>query len=742
VTFYDDYMGDYGPRLGAMPGGCHPVPLSPPVFLYNPRLWKPAWGGTPPNMPGDPGTRGVNSQINAVAIQGDGKIVIGGLFTETLTGVTQNFIARLNANGTLDTGFNTGSDVGTDSNVDALAIQGDGKIVIGGQFTTARGVTQNRIARLNTNGTLDTGFNTGSDVGVSSGVNAIAVQPDGKIVIGGVFTNARGVTQNNVARLNTDGSLDTGFNTGSDIGVNGSVRSIAIQGDGKILVGGTFTTARGVTQNRIARLNTNGTLDTGFNTGSNIGCNGQVEAVAIQGDGKIVVGGQFTTARGITQNRIARLDTDGSLDFGFNVGGTIGVNGNVWSVAVQSDGKILVGGAFTTARGITQNRIARLNTNGTRDDQFNFSPGGAIGVGGAGTQVRAIAIQGDGKMVLGGTFTTARGFTQNRITRLDTFGLLDTGFNLGSPDGPGASVYADSLPNLGSCPNADLSVFCNPVSISHPAGGIRYFWAVKTLNWYNNFTTTGNEFPDKWADLGGPPCDGPFTWMCATGDLRADRIPSSDSTYRFLDVEFLFNFRRPATPTSFPQLFAIYNIYNYRDYGDGAVPDGPEYGSFGGLYTASAISEHYPAVPGVDGLYRDWSNRLIVMTLDVRCSEAYLWVDGELIVTLELGNNSDDEYYRYFDETLDGLPCLFDENLGGDGIGDTLDEIGQVFMILGEHASKIVPGDDPDDWFPDGAGWTGINGWAMFRGSPTAEDLDSWRTYFFPPGAPDPLPVT
>ena len=347
-----------------------------------------------------------------------GSLLIGGEFT-TARGVTQNNIAKLDPAAALAAGFNTGGTVGTSDIVYDIAVQPDGKIVICGAFFAARGTTQTRIARLNIDGTLDTGFNTGGTVGVNGTAVDVALQSDGKIVIGGAFTTARGTTQNYIARLNIDGTLDTGFNTGGTVGVNNSVVDIAVQSDGKIVIGGGFTTARGTTRNYIARLNTDGTLDTGFNTGGTVGVNGIVRAVALQPDGKIVIGGEFTTARGTTQNRIARLNTDGTLDTGFNTGGTVGVNGIVRDVALQPDGKIVIGGDFTTARGTTQNRIARLNTDGSLDTGFNT--GGTVGVG---APVYTVAVQPDGKIVIGGQFTTARGATQGYVAALEPDGSL------------------------------------------------------------------------------------------------------------------------------------------------------------------------------------------------------------------------------------------------------------------------------------------------------------------------------
>jgi uncharacterized delta-60 repeat protein len=157
-----------------------------------------------------------------------------------------------------------------------------------------------------------------------------------------------GGVRNRIARLNTDGSLDSGFNPNAD----SSVYTIAVQADGKILVGGLFTSMGGQTRDRIARLNLDGSLDSGFNPNAN----SIVNSIAVQADGKILVGGSFTTMGGQTRNRIARINPDGSLDASFNpnVGSTVN------SIAVQADGKIFVGGTFTSIDGVARNRLARL----------------------------------------------------------------------------------------------------------------------------------------------------------------------------------------------------------------------------------------------------------------------------------------------------------------------------------------------------------------------------------------------
>jgi uncharacterized delta-60 repeat protein len=210
-----------------------------------------------------------------------------------------------------DGGFVTGSGFG--GTVNALALQSDGKILVGGNFSDYDGVSIGRIARLNADGTLDAGFVTGS--GFGGAVNALALQSDGKILVGGNFSDYDGVSIGDaIARLNADGTLDTGFVTGS--GFNNGVLSFALQSDGKILVGGGFNMYDGTPiGDAIARLNADGTLDTGFVTGSGfIGLKGvgAVYALSPQPNGKILVGGSFNDYDGVVIRNIARLNADGT----------------------------------------------------------------------------------------------------------------------------------------------------------------------------------------------------------------------------------------------------------------------------------------------------------------------------------------------------------------------------------------------------------------------------------------------
>ncbi|MCX6553298.1 MAG: D-Ala-D-Ala carboxypeptidase family metallohydrolase, partial [Acidobacteria bacterium] len=207
---------------------------------------------------------------------------------------------------------------GASDYVEVMAVQPDGKIVVGGNFTTLGGggrgtTTRNYIGRLNADGSLDAGFNPGAD----DQFNPLVVQRDGKILVGGAFKMLGGggtgtTARNYIGRLNADGSLDTGFNPGA----NFFVLALAVQADGKILVGGEFSALGGggtgtTARNGIGRLNADGSLDAGFNPGAT----DLVAALAVQPDGRILVVGEFTTLGGggtgtTTRNRIGRLDVD------------------------------------------------------------------------------------------------------------------------------------------------------------------------------------------------------------------------------------------------------------------------------------------------------------------------------------------------------------------------------------------------------------------------------------------------
>lgn len=361
----------------------------------------------------NPGT-GANGGVESISVHNDGKIIVAGGFTE-FNGVPRNSIARLNVDGSLDESFDTG--IGANNTIEGIYLQNDGKIIIVGYFTSYNGVTRNHIARLNTDGSLDESFDPGT--GANSVIGSVSIQSDGKIIIGGYFTSYNGISRNRIARLNADGSLDESFNPGT--GANNGINSIAIQSDGKIIIGGYFTSYNGTSRNRIARLNTDGSLDESFNPGT--GANGTVTATSIQSDGKIIIGGLFTAVNNESKKYIVRLNADGSIDETFNAGGN-GPSHYVWTSAIQNDGKIIIGGNFSTYNLVVKNCLARLNADGTLDTNF------IIGTG-ADAEVNTVSIQNDGKIIISGEFTSYNGTLINRTARLNTDGTLDESFDPG-----------------------------------------------------------------------------------------------------------------------------------------------------------------------------------------------------------------------------------------------------------------------------------------------------------------------
>ena len=350
-----------------------------------------------------------------VATQSDGKVLVGCSF-DAVSPATHGRVCRLNTDGTLDTTFfnNTGS--GTNGKVSTIAVQFDGKILFGGTFSVANGVSHEGLARLNGDGTLDATFQPV----VGGPVNAIVVQPNGKILIGGRFDRVNNQFIRSIARLNYDGTLDTSFD---NVGSGGcpsffSVSAVALQPDEKIIAGGSFIMANGGLCKNMARMYFNSFLDLAFNNNLGTGATNipntedRVLALAVA-SGKIYVGGRFTKFNTASRTSLARLNTDGTLDNAFvptitASSGTPIIN----AITIQSNGNILLGGSFAQINSIARNNLARLNADGTVEQTFLNS-----GVGPNG-EVNAIAVQPDGKILIAGSFTQFNGVSRPGIARL------------------------------------------------------------------------------------------------------------------------------------------------------------------------------------------------------------------------------------------------------------------------------------------------------------------------------------
>ena len=354
--------------------------------------------------------------VNALAEDLANSWYIGGSFT-VFDSQTQGRLARIDGAGTLDFGYLTAG-VGFDNSVLKVIALSDNKTMAFGNFTKFNGTICNRVTRLSEDGILDSSFNNAA-TGANNSIKTAILQPDGKVVIAGVFTNYNGVVRNRIARIQANGQIDAAFTIGT--GFNNQVYALALQPDGKIIVAGNFTSYNGVLMNRIVRLLPDGTLDSGFLIGS--GADAIVDCILLQPDGKIVLGGQFSLFNGISHNRMVRLNPNGSIDSGFSIGA--GFDKNVYSIALQSDNKLIVGGSFTSYKGVSAKRLLRLNIDGTLDTTFS------TGLGFSNGEVRAIVVQPDDRLLIGGTFSgTYNGTAVKRMVRLLATGVYDGTFSV------------------------------------------------------------------------------------------------------------------------------------------------------------------------------------------------------------------------------------------------------------------------------------------------------------------------
>jgi uncharacterized delta-60 repeat protein len=397
--------------------------------------------------------------VTAFAIDTNtGAIFVGGNFSQ-VQGQARLRLAKIGPDGSLDGSFNPGAySPGNGAGVNAIALQDDGKILIGGYFTVVAGQSISNFTRLNSNGTIDGTFNPNAN----KGVNSILLQPGGKMLVGGSFTMIGGQSRFSFALLNPDGSADPW--TPAAVENNGYVSKVMLQPDGRIVIGGSCSVLGGRLRHNIARLNTDGSIDApgypdmraivvdvaamqpdgkivvagGTSNGSspitrlNPDCSAPdptftapdidayVNRIAIQFDGKIVIAGGFSYVSSESHYRLARLNSDGSLDTGFNL--DLSADGHVVALAVEPDGKVLVAGLFSSLGGQPITNLARFNVNGTLDPSFNPNPDGSPA---------SLTIQADGRILVTGGFYHIGGhsFSSGQgIVRLNSNGSFDSSF--------------------------------------------------------------------------------------------------------------------------------------------------------------------------------------------------------------------------------------------------------------------------------------------------------------------------
>ncbi|MNK01869.1 hypothetical protein D3C87_196820 [compost metagenome] len=442
---------------------------------------------------------GPNGDIYALAVQPDGKIFAGGTF-QFYQGQPKKHFVRLNQNGSLDTTIT----VQFDNVVRQIIILPNGKILVAGTFinciTSSGTIPIAGVVRLNADGSFDTTFNNGG-AGVNQSVhlgqmpivNSMKVLNDGKIIIAGDFVTYNGTTARCIARLNEDGTLDNTFNAGGT-GTDIMVDALAIQADGKILVGGPFTEFNGTPAGRLMRLNANGSRDNTFNTGgAGLSGSGYISTyiMRIQPDEKILVGGSFNFYNGTPLNHLIRLNTDGSIDNTFNPGGA-GPSDPAHGLAVLPDNRILISGQMTSYNGTNLGRIACLNTDGTLDNSFN------TGGTGANATIFPIALTNNNKIVIGGDFNSYNSTNAYRITRLNSAACTpstgtDTQTACGSYTWINGVTYVASNNTatdtiVGGAANGCDSIVTLNLTINQPATGIDTQTACGSYTWINGVT--------------------------------------------------------------------------------------------------------------------------------------------------------------------------------------------------------------------------------------------------------------
>lgn len=356
--------------------------LSLPALAQSIDPYDPEPGGTPTSL----------------ALQADGKAIIGGSFL-AVGGATYTRVARLNIDGSVDATF---SDPGVDGEVKTIAVQADGKLLVGGDFDSVAGQPRHFLARLDDDGTLDTGF---ADPNVDSTVWALAVQPDGKILAGGDFAHVGATARNYFARFESNGAFDPGFADPQLCCI--PVRTVALQSTGDVLIGGYFSQAGGATHFYLARYSSSGQFDPSFPDPAVTAS--IITTMVVAPDDSV-----YLNATSIPP--VIKLHADGTLDSSFNAAAA---DNGISTMALQPNGKLLIGGIFQQVGGQPRHALARLNADGTLDAsfgdmQFSFDAGNPNGY------VYGLAAQADGRIVAGGNFTLVDGQSRQFMARVAT----------------------------------------------------------------------------------------------------------------------------------------------------------------------------------------------------------------------------------------------------------------------------------------------------------------------------------
>lgn len=543
----------------------HPVHLNNPI--YN--------GFSSSNSSG-------GAKVYTTKILNNGKIVVYGDF-DLYQGITTNKLAILNPDGSLDTSFNVGLGPNyVDQHYRSSSMiceQSDGKLIVVGNFTTFNGVSKKNIVRLNLDGTIDTSFNVGSS---SNGyITCVKIQNDGKILCGGKFSQFNGQAYASMVRLNTNGTIDSSFNIGlgfkntiNSFTEDGIIKTIDIQNDNKIIVGGKFLKFNNIVKINLVRLNSNGTIDNSFNIGIGGGNNttdgtnnGQIyRTIYDNSSNKIYLTGIINNFNGNPSFNLLRLNNDGTIDTTFNFTSTIGYNGlnsngYIYDMNLQSNGKILLGGEGINLNNCTGNycsRIIQINQDGTIDDTFDCKLVGAY------TTVYSIDSLND-FIIISGQFTSVN-FTpiyKGSIVKILQNGLTDLSFNPNLGTDAYAPVITSSI-NLN-----DGNILINPTystNYIYPNGNTNGIYNERITAGLLKITPTGTIFANEYNNF----LNSNMYANCLTKDNSSSVIASVSTTRKIYENGLIDNTFSPTNSITAPNYVNIF-VYDHAVQNDNKI---------------------------------------------------------------------------------------------------------------------------------------------------------------------------
>ena len=365
-------------------------------------------------------TVNLNNEVRAITEQADGKVLIGGWFTDN----GAYTIHRLNQDGSLDTGFNYPP--GFIGGINAIVVQPDNKIIVGGGYPGF-------LKRLNENGSLDPTFDARLEE--NEVISSIKLLADNSILVAGIFTQINSTPIQSFAKLSPLGSVDYTFDL--NLPVDTYIDDFEVQTDGKIIITGAYDPDPSSQVIIFSRYNADGSPDPSFLAAQQTIGN-YIYDIEIDQNDKILVSGPFLKIGDITRYSLARLHKDGSLDTSFD-SYNLPQNGTtytIFGVKALEDGKYFINGTFNIYNDKNSFSIAKINNDGTIDTSFNTAGSGPNDF------VWSSCIQNDGKILIGGDFTVYNGTPINRIARLGNTLSIDD-----NPFANGVRVYPNPFKN-------------------------------------------------------------------------------------------------------------------------------------------------------------------------------------------------------------------------------------------------------------------------------------------------------